>query len=150
MLNNQHAYYLQQIGIDIWVPRQASQGCSKVKLMVIWDLPEPDGVKKARVLLRQMLNSLGITEQEVCIVETSEQGDDVLMQKIKAVHPQLLFSLGWLPGSEQTLEQMRGKVHVYQDIPLVISYHPIHLLRSPEDKKSAYQDLVCVQGLLSN
>ena len=157
MLDNHRAYYLQQMGIDVWVPRQLSVAESKIKLMVIGDVSELAGknflIKKARDLLHEMLLSVGLKDDAIYFVEDTLQGKEVLMQKIEADNPQLIFSLGRVSAAallqrELTLEQMRNKVHDFHNIPLVATYHPIHLFRCPIDKKKAYQDLLTVQALL--
>jgi len=43
---------------------------------------------------------------------------------------------------------MRGKPYHYDDIPLVVTYHPAYLLRSPDQKGRAWQDLQRAVGLL--
>jgi DNA polymerase len=45
------------------------------------------------------------------------------------------------PGKEATLASLRGTVHDYQGIPLIVTYHPAYLLRTPADKAKAWQDL---------
>ncbi|NOU00949.1 MAG: uracil-DNA glycosylase, partial [Gallionella sp.] len=40
-----------------------------------------------------------------------------------------------------TLASLRGTPHNYQGIPLIVTYHPSYLLRSPMEKAKAWQDL---------
>jgi uracil-DNA glycosylase family 4 len=42
---------------------------------------------------------------------------------------------------EATLASLRGKLHDYRGIPLIVTYHPAYLLRSPSEKAKAWQDL---------
>jgi uracil-DNA glycosylase family 4 len=44
-------------------------------------------------------------------------------------------------GKEATLGSLRGMVHDYHGIPLIVTYHPAYLLRSPTEKAKAWQDL---------
>ena len=44
-------------------------------------------------------------------------------------------------GHEATLASLRGKLHDFKGTPLVITYHPAYLLRTPADKAKAWQDL---------
>ena len=44
-------------------------------------------------------------------------------------------------GREATLASLRGKLHDYHGIPLIVTYHPAYLLRSPTEKSKAWQDL---------
>jgi DNA polymerase len=69
-----------------------------------------------------------------------------LQQQIKLLQPKIIVALGKvaataLLGKEATLVSLRERVHYYQDIPLIITYHPAYLLRSPADKALAWQDL---------
>jgi uracil-DNA glycosylase len=44
-------------------------------------------------------------------------------------------------GKEATLGSLRGTLHDYRGVPLIITYHPAYLLRSPTEKAKAWQDL---------
>ena len=46
-----------------------------------------------------------------------------------------------LLGQDVTLNSLRGRLHEYQGVPLLITYHPAYLLRTPSDKAKAWQDL---------
>jgi DNA polymerase len=46
-----------------------------------------------------------------------------------------------LLGRDADLSSLRGSVHDYQGIPLIITYHPAYLLRTPADKARAWEDL---------
>jgi DNA polymerase len=39
------------------------------------------------------------------------------------------------------LGKLRGQVYDYQGVPVVVSYHPAYLLRTPQDKARAWADL---------
>ncbi len=69
-----------------------------------------------------------------------------LRQQIALIKPKLIVALGRtaatsLLGREATLGSLRGKVHDYYGTPLIITYHPAYLLRSPPEKAKAWQDL---------
>jgi uracil-DNA glycosylase family 4 len=69
-----------------------------------------------------------------------------LRRQIELIQPKLIVALGKtaataLLGAEATLSGLRGRMHTYQGIPLVITYHPAYLLRTPADKARAWQDL---------
>jgi DNA polymerase len=57
-----------------------------------------------------------------------------------------------LLGEETSISRLRGKVHSYhspllnKDIPVLITYHPSYLLRSPAQKKLAWQDMLTLKG----
>ncbi|HXU92452.1 MAG TPA: uracil-DNA glycosylase [Gallionella sp.] len=69
-----------------------------------------------------------------------------LQRQIKLIQPKVIVALGKtaataLLGREATLGSLRGSVHDYQGIPLVVTYHPAYLLRSPLEKAKAWEDL---------
>lgn len=45
-------------------------------------------------------------------------------------------------GLEGSLRQMRGKWYDWSGVPTMVTYHPAHLLRHPEDKRKAFEDLL--------
>ena len=70
-----------------------------------------------------------------------------LQRQIALIQPRLIVALGKtaacaLLGREATLGSLRGTVHDYHGIPLVITYHPAYLLRTPADKAKAWEDLL--------
>jgi DNA polymerase len=69
-----------------------------------------------------------------------------LRRQIELIQPKLIVTLGkiasdTLLGSEATIASLRGKVHAYHGIPLIATYHPAYLLRTPQDKARAWEDL---------
>lgn len=73
-----------------------------------------------------------------------------LLQQIAHIQPTLILALGrfaaqTLLETERPIGQLRGKVHRYQDIPLIVSYHPAYLLRNQPDKAKAWQDMLLAQ-----
>jgi DNA polymerase len=69
-----------------------------------------------------------------------------LQQQIALIKPKLIITLGKtaatsLLGRDATLGSLRGTVHSYQGVPLIVTYHPAYLLRSPAEKAKAWQDL---------
>lgn len=69
-----------------------------------------------------------------------------LHRQIQLIRPRGIVALGKtaataLLGREATLASLRGTVHAYGGIPLVVTYHPAYLLRTPLDKAKAWEDL---------
>jgi DNA polymerase len=69
-----------------------------------------------------------------------------LQRQIALIRPKIIVALGKtaataLLGKDATLASLRGRLHDYHGIPLVITYHPAYLLRTPADKAKAWQDL---------
>ncbi|MDO8465210.1 MAG: uracil-DNA glycosylase [Gallionella sp.] len=69
-----------------------------------------------------------------------------LQRQIESIKPKLIVALGktaaaTLLGRDATLGSLRGTLHDYHGIPLLVTYHPAYLLRSPMEKAKAWQDL---------
>jgi uracil-DNA glycosylase family 4 len=76
-----------------------------------------------------------------------------LHRQISLVRPKVLLALGGtaaehLLGVKKSLGELRGKVHRYGDIPLVVTYHPAALLRNPHWKKPTWDDVRVARQLL--
>jgi len=77
-----------------------------------------------------------------------------LQRQIELVQPKLIVALGKtaadaLLGRDDTIASMRGKLHDYRGIPLVATYHPAHLLRTPLDKAKVWEDLCMAVATMS-
>lgn len=71
-----------------------------------------------------------------------------LHRQLELVRPQLILAVGRFAAqnllkSDIAIGKLRGKVHYYgkQQIPVVVTYHPAYLLRSPAEKRRAWEDL---------
>ncbi|HCA26649.1 MAG TPA: hypothetical protein DEP05_03235, partial [Betaproteobacteria bacterium] len=69
-----------------------------------------------------------------------------LKRQIELIQPRLIVTLGkfaaqTLLGREQSIASLRGRLHDYQGVPLIVTYHPAYLLRSLQDKAKAWEDL---------
>jgi DNA polymerase len=69
-----------------------------------------------------------------------------LERQIQLIQPKLILALGrfaaqTLLNTEETIGRLRGKVHQHQGVPLIVTYHPAYLLRTPTDKAKAWEDL---------
>lgn len=74
-----------------------------------------------------------------------------LMRQIALLKPERILVLGrfaaqTLLGTDATIGSLRGRIHPLKtdegrEIPVVVSYHPAYLLRSPSEKARAWQDL---------
>lgn len=82
-----------------------------------------------------------------------EQCSAHLKRQLEAIQPSVLLAVGkfaaqTLTGSEQSIGALRGRVHSYQGIPLVATYHPAFLLRSHQWMRSAWQDVQLLHDVL--
>jgi DNA polymerase len=77
-----------------------------------------------------------------------------LDRQIALIRPRLIVALGKsaalaLLQVDATVASLRGRVHRYQDVPLVVTYHPAYLLRNLADKARAWEDLVLAQRTMA-
>jgi uracil-DNA glycosylase family 4 len=131
-------------------------------------------VGKSGQLLDNMLRALGLTrgeapaEQQVYIANTVKcrppgnrnpepaelaQCEPFLIRQIALVQPRIILAMGRfavqsLLRSTEPIGRLRGRVHQYQGVPLVVTYHPAYLLRNPEDKSRAWDDLCLARETL--
>ncbi len=127
-------------------------------------------VGRAGKLLDKMIFAIGLERAEVYICNVvkcrppenrAPQPDETaacspfLFRQIEALCPKVICALGLsaaqaLLGTTEPISQLRGKVRFWRGIPLVCTYHPAYLLRTPTRKASAWQDLKEVMKLLQN
>ena len=120
-------------------------------------------VGRAGKLLDAMLRSLDMSREQVFIAnilkcrppnnrdprpEEVSACSDYLKQQINTVKPKLILALGRVAAqnllkTETPIGKMRGQRFQYGDppVPVVVTYHPAYLLRSPREKKKSWQDL---------
>lgn len=125
-------------------------------------------VGAAGELLTQILGSIGIPRESVFIANVvkcrppqnrkplpDESGTCLryLHRQVQLVRPKVLLALGGtaaecLLGVRQSLGSLRGEVHAFWGIPLVVTYHPAALLRNPNWKKPTWDDVRIARQLL--
>ncbi len=76
-----------------------------------------------------------------------------LHRQIALIRPKVIMALGGtageaLLGVRKSLGDLRGKVHSYGGIPLLVTYHPAALLRNPNWKKPTWDDIRIARQLL--
>jgi uracil-DNA glycosylase family 4 len=124
-------------------------------------------VGAAGQLLDKMLRALGLTraegppERQVYIANTlkcrppknrnpepaeSATCAPFLERQIALVQPRIILAMGRfaaqaLLASTEPLGKLRGRVHAWRGVPVVVTYHPAYLLRTPADKARAWEDL---------
>lgn len=78
--------------------------------------------------------------------EELAQCEPFLVRQIELLQPRIILAMGrfavqTLLRSDEPIGRLRGRVHRYQGVPLVVTYHPAYLLRSLPEKAKAWEDL---------
>ncbi|WP_092485912.1 uracil-DNA glycosylase family protein [Candidatus Ichthyocystis hellenicum] len=79
-----------------------------------------------------------------------------LQRQISLIKPKIIVALGrpatqaLLGHVNAKLGSMRGTVYFYQGIPLVVTYHPAYLLRSPLEKSKVWEDMIFANKVVSS
>ena len=105
------------------------------------------GLKREQVYIANILkcrppNNRDPSPQEVSCCET------YLQQQVELIQPRIIFTVGSVAAqnllkTDTRIGEMRGRQYKYgaKDVPVVVSYHPAYLLRSPREKRKAWEDL---------
>jgi DNA polymerase len=77
-----------------------------------------------------------------------------LERQVTLISPRLIVALGrsaasLLLGTDAPIASLRGRVHRYRGIPLVVTYHPAYLLRNLHDKAKAWEDLLLARATVA-
>jgi DNA polymerase len=137
-------------------------------LMLIGEAPGADEdaqgepfVGRAGQLLNKILEAIHFRREDVYISNIlkcrppgnrkplPEEADaclPYLRKQIELVRPKLILCLGLtaaenLLGTRESLTQLRGRVLSYEGTPLMVTYHPAALLRNPNWKRPAWEDV---------
>lgn len=145
-------------------------GAQQAEWMVVGEAPGAEEdlegepfVGQAGQLLTAMLAAIGLARESVFITNVLKcrpPGDrdpkpeeiarcvPYLGQQVALVRPRLILAFGrvaaqTLLGTEAPVGALRGIVHRYGPLntPVVVTYHPAYLLRSPGEKRKAWEDL---------
>lgn len=127
---------------------------------------------EAGQLLANMLKAMGLSVQHVVLTSATKcrteglstgphelaQCEAYLRRQVALTRPRMILAMGRYAAQAllaQTvgspvppLGQLRGAVHRYQGIPVVVTYSPAFLLRNPADKAKAWADLCLAQAAL--
>ena len=152
-------------------------GNENAKIMFIGEAPganedlqgEPF-VGRAGILLHAMIRSIGLERKDVYIANILKcrppNNRDPLPKEIKLctpylqeqiniIKPKILIAVGriaaqHLLNTTESMAHLRGKTYQYgtKNTPLMVTYHPAYLLRSPSEKRKAYQDFLMIKEAL--
>ncbi len=132
-------------------------------------------VGQAGKLLDNMLAAIGLTrsqappEQQVFVANTlkcrpprnrNPQPDELaacrpyLLRQIELVQPRIIVAMGRFAvsamlGSDEAIGRLRGRVHRFGNVPMIVTYHPAYLLRQLGDKAKAWEDLCLAASVVA-
>ncbi len=120
-------------------------------------------VGRAGQLLTNMLRAIGLAREEVFIANILKcrppnnrdprpneiaSCSSYLRQQIDYIQPKIILVVGRIAAqsllkTDTPIGRLRGKEFFYEDtqIPIIATYHPAYLLRSPQQKRKAWEDL---------
>jgi len=118
-------------------------------------------VGNAGLLLTEMLRAIGLTREEVFITnilkcrppnnrdphaDEVESCNEYLQRQQKLIRPKIILAIGRIAAqtllkTDEPLARLMGKVHTFNNTPVVVVYHPAYLLRSLPEKRKAWLDL---------
>ena len=125
-------------------------------------------VGRAGKLLDEMLRAVGRSRDRVFIAnilkcrppnnrdpkaEESAACRGYLQRQIELVEPKIILAVGRIAAqllleTDEPVGRLRGSRHQLGDTPLVVTYHPAYLLRSPTQKRKAWDDLRLAKRLM--
>lgn len=146
------------------------EGDPSAKLMFIGEAPGAEEDLQGRPfvgasgqLLTKMIQAMGLQREEVYIANILkcrppsnrdpnrwEIGScfGYLKSQIELIRPRFIITLGRIAGKtllglpeREPFSEIRGKWQEYQGIPVMPTYHPSFLLRNPDKKREAWEDL---------
>jgi DNA polymerase len=152
-------------------------GDTAARWMIIGEAPGADEdrqgepfVGAAGQLLNEMLRAVGLARTDVFIANIlkcrpPENRDpnptevsacaDYLAQQVRLIAPQLILAVGRIAAQSLLCQdvpvgRLRGRPHAYgpTGIPLIVTYHPAYLLRSPGQKRKAWDDLRLARSIV--
>jgi DNA polymerase len=125
-------------------------------------------VGEAGQLLTKIIQAMGLGRDEVYICNVlkcrppenrNPHHDEIeacrpfLQRQLQAIGPVAIITLGTfatqtLLHTKEPISRLRGRFHDYHGIPLMPTFHPAFLLRSPEKKREVWDDVQQVMTLL--
>lgn len=126
-------------------------------------------VGAAGQLLDKIIGAMGMTENDVYIANVAKcrppsnrvpEPDEAaecgpyLVKQLEIVRPKVVVAWGktaasFLLGRVEPMARLRGKWHKYGEIPLLVTWHPSYLLRTPAAKRETWDDMKMVLAKLS-
>jgi len=152
-----------------------ARGNARSRLMIVGEAPGEEEDKtglpfvgRAGKLLDTLLQAVGFPRDSVYICNVLKcrppnnrnplpnevaSCSGFLRSQIDIIAPRVLLAVGkfaaqTLVQSEESIGRLRGQIHQYNKIPVVVTYHPAYLLRSPHATRVAWHDFQLVRKIL--
>ena len=126
-------------------------------------------VGRAGQLLTKMIQAIQLERDQVYIANVikcrppdnrNPEPDEIatcepfLFRQIEAIRPKVIVALGsfaakTLLKTQDSISRLRGRVYDFQGAKLIPTFHPSYLLRSPQFKREAWEDLKKARALLT-
>ncbi|HEX2602058.1 MAG TPA: uracil-DNA glycosylase [Gemmatimonadaceae bacterium] len=153
------------------------EGDPKAKLVCVGEAPgakeDETGrpfVGQAGQLLTKILGAIDLTREQVFICnvlkhrppgnrnprpEEVEACSPYLIRQLELIEPKVIVAFGTfaaqtLLNTKTPIGKLRGLVHKYHGIPLVVTYHPAALLRNPAWKRPTWEDVKLARRILDS
>ena len=127
-------------------------------------------IGQAGQLLTKILAAIDLTREQVFICnvlkhrppgnrnplpEEVEACSPYLIRQLELIKPKVIVAFGTfaaqtLLNSKTPIGQLRGLVHQYHGIPLIVTYHPAALLRNPAWKRPTWEDVKLARRILDS
>lgn len=150
-------------------------GSSTAEIMFVGEAPGADEdqqgvpfVGRAGQLLTKMIEAMGLRREDVYIANVlkcrppgnrNPEPDEIqtcqpfLFRQIASIEPKVVIALGafaarTLLGTVEPISKLRGRIFDFRGAKLIPTFHPSFLLRSPGNKREAWEDLKTALGVL--
>jgi len=152
-------------------------GSPTARLMFVGEAPGRDEdvqgipfVGRAGQLLTKMIEAMGYSRDDVYIANVikcrppenrNPEADEVaacepfLVRQVESIRPAVIVALGTFAAqallkTQDPISRLRGRVYKYGGASLIPTFHPAFLLRSPDRKRDAWEDLKKAKALLED
>jgi len=150
-------------------------GSITAEIMFVGEAPGADEdeqgvpfVGRAGQLLTKMIGAMGLSREDVYIANVlkcrppgnrNPEPDEIetcepfLFRQLASIQPKVVIALGafaarTLLKTEEPISRLRGRVFEFRGAKLIPTFHPSYLLRSPGNKREAWDDLKTALGVL--
>jgi len=153
------------------------EGSSNAELVCVGEAPgakeDETGrpfIGQAGQLLTKILSAIELTREQVFICNVLKHRppgnrnplpeevvacSPYLIRQLEVIKPKVIIAFGTfaaqtLLNTKTSLGELRGKIHQYHGVPLIVTYHPAALLRNPAWKRPTWEDVKLARRILDS